>query len=364
MRVLYFTGANSPHDRRFLSALAETEHRVFALRFADCTPETPAGITELDWPEGRPDWSDWDGWQAAKKQFLKILDHIQPDLVHAGPIQQSAMLTFLSGFHPLISMSWGSDLLKLAKRSPWMRHATRCALSGSDLFLADCRTVADEALHYGFPPDRIVQFPWGVDLAHFSPKTARPPGIKLRESLGWEDQFVILCNRSWAPIYGVNLLAQAFVSAVHVNQNLRLLLVGDGSQAAHIRRILEPVMHAVHLPGQMDLVDLPVVYGAADLYVTPSHCDGSSVSLMEAMACGCAVLASDIPSNREWVTPGQTGDLFKDGNLNSLVEKLLALPEDPNIASYGKAARLVAEERADWQRNFQKLLMAYEMAVG
>jgi hypothetical protein len=107
MRVLYFTGANSPHDRRFLSALAETEHRVFALRFADCTPETPAGITELDWPEGRPDWSDWDGWQAAKKQFLKILDHIQPDLVHAGPIQQSAMLTFLSGFHPLISMSWG-----------------------------------------------------------------------------------------------------------------------------------------------------------------------------------------------------------------------------------------------------------------
>ena len=363
MRVLYFTAQDSPHDQRFLTALAETEHQVFSLRMMACHPHTPVGISELTWPGGIPDWSCWPGWQVGSAQLAGILSELNPDLVHAGPLQGPAILVALAGFHPLVSMSWGFDLLRRAKRSPWMGFATRCALANSDILLADCATVADEAAGYSFPRERMVRFPWGVDLTHFSPVSAMAKGQALKRSLGWADQFVIFCNRTWSPQYGVDLLAGAFVKAFQHHKGLRLLLAGDGPQADRIRRILAPVGDAVHTPGWVSVADLPGYYGAGDLFVSPSHVDGSSISLLEALACGQPALVSDIPSNREWIIPGQVGDWFVDGDAASLETKLLSLASDPNISTYGKQARALAEARADWDINFQKLLLAYELAV-
>ena len=363
MRVLYFTAQDSPHDRRFLTALAGTAHQVFSLRMHACQPKTPPGITELTWPEDGPDWSCWRGWLGGKTQFSSILTDLKPDLVHAGPVQGPAFLAALVEFHPLVTMSWGFDLLRTAKRSPWMQFATRCTLANSDILLTDCQTVADEAASYGFPRERMVRFPWGVDLGHFSPVSAIVAGQALKRSLGWADQFVIFCNRSWSPQYGVDLLASAFVKAFQQHNGLRLLLAGDGPQADRIHRILAPVGDAVHFPGWVTVADLPGHYGAGDLFVSPSHVDGSSISLLEALACGRPALVSDIPSNREWVIPGQVGDWFADGDVASLETKLLSLASDPNLSAYGEYARALAEARADWDVNFQKLLLAYELAA-
>jgi L-malate glycosyltransferase len=363
MRVLYFTAQDSPHDRRFLTALADSEHQVFSLRMAACHPQTPVGITELTWPGGVPDWTCWPGWQTGRAQLESILAGLQPDLVHAGPVQGPALLAALAGFHPLVTMSWGFDLLRTAKRSPWMGLATSCTLENSVILLTDCQTVEEEAASYGFPRERMVRFPWGVDLVHFSPVSAMASGSALKRSLGWADQFVIFCNRSWSAQYGVELLAGAFVKAFQQHSGLRLLLAGDGPQSDYIRRILAPVGDAVYFPGWMPVADLPGFYGAGDLFVSPSHVDGSSISLLEALACGRPALVSDIPSNREWVIPGQVGDWFTDGDVTSLESKLLALASDPNNKIYGERARALAEARADWDVNFQKLLLAYKLAM-
>lgn len=364
MRVLYFTAGDSPHDQRFLSALAGTAHQVFSLRMQVCEPATPAGITELTWPASQPDWASWVGWQAGVAQLDRLLSDLQPDLVHAGPLQGPALAAALAEFHPLVSMSWGFDLLRLARRSPWMQTATRCSLDRSDVLVADCHTVADKAVRYGFPRERVVIFPWGVDLAHFSPQHANPAGQSLRNALGWDENFVFLCNRTWSPPYGVDLLAQAFRLAWEKRPGLRLLLAGGGPQSDLIHRLLAPVGDAVHYAGWVSREDLPGYYGAADVFVSPSHCDGSSVSLMEALACGRPALVSDIPSNQEWVKPGEVGALFEDGELFSLESQLLAMAADPHLDAFGRHARLLAEERADWKRNFRKLETAYRMAAG
>jgi glycosyltransferase involved in cell wall biosynthesis len=364
MRVLYFTAGDSPHDRRFLDALAGSAHQVFALRQFAPTPQTPPDIRELSWSYGMPDFSNWQGWQDAAKQLRTLLNDQNIDLVHAGPIQGPAFLTAWCGFHPLAAMSWGSDLLRKAHRSPWMRYATRTALANTDVFLGDCEAVANEAAAFGFSRNRMVIFPWGVDLQHFSPQKGHDAGQALRSQLGWRDNFVILCNRTWAPLYGVDVLAQAFVRAVRQNPDLRLLLVGDGPWSAYLHNILSPVEDCVHYPGWLAYADLPGVYGAADLFISPSHSDGSSISLLEAMACACPVLVSDIPGNREWVDPGETGELFPDGDVSALQKKILTLAEDSlRLARWGQAARDVAVQRANWSANFQKCLSAYEMAA-
>ena len=56
MRLLYFTEADSPHDQRFLRALAGTNHQVYALRQKASQPKASQGIIELSWPDGQPDW--------------------------------------------------------------------------------------------------------------------------------------------------------------------------------------------------------------------------------------------------------------------------------------------------------------------
>ncbi len=363
MRILYFTAADSPHDRRFLRALAETPHQVFALRMHDCQPQTPVGIRSLVWPEGRPDWSHWAGWAAGKTQFAAILADVKPNLVHAGPVQGPALLAAMSGFHPLVTMSWGSDLLVQAGRSPWMRFATTYALARTDVFVGDCQTVARRAAEFGFPQHRMVLFPWGVDLDHFSPENGRRDGTVWRESLAWQDHFVVMCNRTWAPLYGVDVLARAFRLAVDVNPSLRLLLAGDGPQAGLIRDLLSPVGSYVHFPGRVDFEGLPGLYCAGDVFVSPSHSDGSSISLLEALACGRTVLVSDIPSNREWIRPGDTGELFKDRHASDLAKELLKMAAQPNLADYQIRARQLAENRADWEKNFNELLRAYWMAA-
>lgn len=364
MRLLYFTESDSPHDQRFLRALADTPHQVFCLRQYLCFPDSIEGITELDWPKGQPYWSNWDSWQAAAAQLSSLLDKVRPDLVHAGPIQGPALLTAMAKFHPLVAMSWGSDLLVGAKRSPWMRFVTRYTLERTDIFIGDCKTVTDEAGQYGFPPGKMVRFPWGVDLDFYSPENAHDAGAALIDSLGWGDKFIIICNRHWSPIYGVDVLARAFVGAVSENPSLRLLLAGGGEQSDLIHRILSPVEDYVTYLGHVDRKSLPGFYYAGDLFVSPSHSDGTSISLLEAMACGCPVLVSDIPSNREWVTPGEVGDLFRDNDVFSLTKKILEMAENPNLDQYGRRARSLAEERANWKINFQELLVAYQRALG
>ena len=363
MRLLYFTEADSPHDRLFLTSLAGTSHQVYALRKKECQPLTPPGIIELNWPMGRPDWRHWDGWKQGKDQLREVIDKQEFDLIHAGPIQGPALLAALSGFQPLVTMSWGSDILVRAKRSPWMRFATKYVLDRTKVFLGDCQTVVEEAKNYNFSEKKIVQFPWGVDLKHFSPCSGRASGQALRCSLGWDNNFIILCNRSWFPIYGVDILAKAFVHSSDKNRTLRLILVGDGPLSEQIHTILTPVDKKVYYMGRVSKQDLPGIYCAADLFVSPSHSDGSSVSMLEAMACGCPVLVSDIPSNKEWVKPDEVGKLFKDGDPISLDEKMLEMSNDPKLSEYGLGARALAEKRANWEENFQILLNAYQLAV-
>lgn len=364
MRILYFTERDSPHDQRFLTALGGTEHQVYSLRMAACNPRTPAGISELTWGDETPDWLCWSGWQKGISQLKEIFTSVQPNLVHAGPIQGPALAAALADLHPLVTMSWGFDLLRIADRSPWTKFATACTLESSDLLLADCETVANEAIKYGFDGEKIVRFPWGVDLEHFSPSSAKDGCQALRRFLGWENQFVIFCNRSWAKQYGVDLLAEAFVKAYRRDQSLGLILAGGGPQAQEIHKILAPVEEAVYFPGWVPLDELPKFYGAGNLFISPSHVDGSSISLLEALACGRPVLTSDIPSNREWVIPGQTGELFTDGDVISLERMILSMAGKEDLIPYGNQARKITEERANWSANFQKLLLAYQIAAG
>jgi len=382
MRVVYFSQAYSTHDHRFLSALAKTEHEVFYLRLEGGRRQVedrpvPPEIQQVQWSGGRETFH-WREVPRLVYDFRRVVRELRPDLVHAGPIQTCAFVAALSGFRPLLTMSWGFDLMQDAERNQWWRAITRYTLRRSTFFVSDAQVTRAKAIEYGMHPKRTAVFPWGVDLEKFAParghrlkqeparsaaRTVRkPPKAGRAEST----PFTLFCNRSWEPRYGVDVLAKAFVQVAAEEPRTGLLLLGGGSMAQPIRRILMNgnALDQVQLPGQVPQADLPRWYQMADLFISPSHVDGSSVSLMEALACGLPALVSDIPANQEWVQDGVNGWLFPDGDASALAKKILAVIEQRGeLGAVRRAARRSAEERADWSKNFRVLLQAYQQAV-
>ena len=164
----------------------------------------------------------------------------------------------------------------------------------------------------------------------------------------------------------MDVLARAFVQVARQREDVSLLLLGGGSQAAVICQILERggVADRVTFAGQISQTELPRYYRMADLYISPSHVDGSSVSLMEALACGLPCLVSDIPANKEWITDDVNGWLFPDGDVSALAEKILeAIESSKSLPGISRRARYTAEEKADWKKNFARLLDVYEQTV-
>jgi len=361
MRLIYFSRDYTTHDHRFLSALAKTGHKIYFLRLERRGHQLeerpiPPEIEQVPWSGGQTPAGLRNGLRLLQ-DLKRVIAEIQPDLIQAGPIQRSAFLVALSGFRPLVGASWGYDLLHDAKRNALWGWVTRYTLKRSAVLVGDCNTIRQIAISYGMPDERIITFPWGVDIKQFSPA--------LEKQIDG-DTFTLLSTRGWEQVYGVDIIARAFVQAARERSELHLTMLGNGSQAAKLRRLFQKggVSERVSFPGQVGQSDLPRYYQHADLYVTASHSDGTSISLLEAMACGRPVLVSDIPGNREWVTPGVQGWLFPDGDVDAMACAILhAYDERARLSEMGLAARQFAEQRANWEKNFQELLKAYELAL-
>lgn len=366
MRILYFSRDYCPHDHRILTAVVNGGHEVHYLRLEDAgrkleSRPIPEKVQVVHW-RGTSRKYHWFDLPALVLSLKEVLVDIRPDLIHAGPIQSVGLVAVLSGFHPLISMSWGFDLMMHADKNIFSRWITRNVLSRTDWLFGDCQAVLNKALEYGYDLNRSSFFPWGVDLAKFSPSD----GSQIRDQLGWQDKTILLCNRSWEVQYGVDNVARAFVKASARNQQLRLLLPGSGSQRGKIEKVLADggALDKVHFAGQVLNTDLPDYYRVADLYISASHTDGSSVSLMEALACGVPSVVSDIPANLEWITPGEEGWLFRDGSDDELAALMLKADEEKvNLAVMRIKARRKAENNADWVENQRKMLAGYERVV-
>lgn len=371
MRVLYFSRDYTTHDLRFLTRLATSPYEVYYLRLENDgipyeTRAIPQQVTPIDWAGGRHPAKTLDDWFHLMPDFEEIVESVRPNLIHAGPVQSCGFMTALLGFRPFLVMSWGSDLLVDSNRNAQWEWLTRYTLSRADMFVCDSTTVRNKAQSFvTFSDAQIVQFPWGIDL---QPYQSDEKGKLIRKQLGWGNCCVVLSTRAWEELYGIQVLLESFRQAKESNPNLRLILMATGSKKNWVQSYIlqHKLQEAIYCPGQVPHVELVNYFHAADIYISCAHSDGTSISLLEALAAGLPVIVTDIPSNREWVTPNVNGWLGVDNDAPDFAQKLakasrLSESERANISQCNRA---IAMERADWNRNIEKLLNSYAQLLG
>lgn len=212
----------------------------------------------------------------------------------------------------------------------------------------------------------VVEVPNGVDTTLFRPGIDGAP-VRQARGIG-ADEFVLLFVGALDRAHHfrrVDLLIEAVRELGSVK--VHLILVGDGDRAEDYRRLAAEigVDKRVHFLGKIGHDQLPGVYAAADVVVLPSHIQESfGMILIEAMACGKPVVASDLPGVRTVVDDGVDGLLVRPGCLEDLAEKLARLLSDPTIrAQMGRRGRAKVEALYSWQAVVPRLAGIYREAV-
>ncbi len=330
-------------------------------------PETrplPDGIKTVEWADCGQRWYGKWGKTGLYRDYKRLLGEIRPDLVHAGPVQTCGFMTALTGYRPFLLMSWGSDILVEPYQNGVNRLITKYTIDRADMIVCDCLTVRDKITRLAsYNPEMISVFPWGVELDRFYP---RESGAELRRKLGWEKNRVIISTRSLEPLYGIDTLLEAANKVIKKRADVRFLMVGDGSLRPYAQEFItrHNIGHAVSLAGRVDNDLLADYLSAADIYVSTAYSDGTSVSLLEAMACKLPVIVTDIQSNREWVQPGVNGWLAPPGDVDVLSQRIIQAVDRENIDGMGEKNLDIVRHRANWNDNSNILLDAYRWLTG
>ncbi|NMM78776.1 glycosyl transferase [Acidovorax sp. SRB_14] len=219
-------------------------------------------------------------------------------------------------------------------QSRWLARRSAALVGVSD-------GVRDRLIELGFPAERCLAIPNGVDLERFPaaellPMAERLPALVMASRFARQKDQATLID-------AVALLAQ---------KGLRppLYFAGLGKKAllqqAQARVRAHGLESQVHFWGQVS--DLPQRLMRSPLFVLSTHYEGMPLALVEAMAAGCACVASDVVGVRGVIEPGQTGELVPEADaaaLAAVLERLLTHPAE--AARLGLAARQAAEARFD-----------------
>ncbi|WP_134099446.1 glycosyltransferase family 4 protein [Kribbella pratensis] len=193
--------------------------------------------------------------------------------------------------------------------------------------------------------------------------TARFKGSPRPEWMG-QDGTISFLGRLDEPRKGLGVLLDAVPLLLAERPHLRVLVAGSG-QADEARRSLPPrYRENVLFLGAIDDEARADMLAGSDLYVAP-HLGGESfgIVLLEAMAAGAPVVASDLPAFHQVLDGGRLGELFEPGNSAELAARVLRLLRRPDDRERLRSAGLVAVPQYDWSVLLPELLSVYELVA-
>lgn len=263
-------------------------------------------------------------------RFLAAVRHERPDVLQSWLFYDNTLARLASAISPETQQVSG---VRAVPKSPSHIRAAvdRLTMSLADRVVSNSQGGRELAIGRGCDPDSVSVIRNGRDIDEFASAIVSetllgsldiPNDAKIAGTVGR------LIERK-----GHRDLIDAWPSVVAEHPTAQLLIVGDGPEYNHLakRASLRDVEHSVHLPGTR--TDIPELMAMLDLFVFPSHFEGLPGALIEAMAAGLPIVATDVAGNDELICDGTTGVLVPaqcPGDLATAINRLL---RDASVAS-------------------------------
>jgi glycosyltransferase involved in cell wall biosynthesis len=274
------------------------------------------------------------------------------DILHAHLANAPAVAATLAGrlLRKKVIVKFGNigpfGDIQVSQRSWHGRLVLAMLRSWTDVCIVLTTDMEGELLAAGFPRTKIVKLNNGVDTSEFSPA---PTDGNIGKRASDSDDVVVMFAGRLSPIKALDVLLQAFSSALVTCPGLQLLLVGEGEE----RGKLEALARDLGIEGRLSFVgrvpDVKPFLRKADIFVLPSYSEGMSNSLLEAMSMGLACIATRIASSTQLLGDGAHGLLVAPGDAGQLARAITLLAENrQEAARLGARARTYASEHYDF----------------
>ena len=358
MRVALVSYSNNSWTAHFLQHCLGLGHSVRVISFS------PEALPHSDVVniEGKPKWRMpkllW--FFTRLPHVRKALRDFRPDVVMATYLSSNGLAAALTWPGPLVVSAWGGDVLRQAGYLPapeWLlRPMMRFVCRRADQVHVVSDELADALVRFGVQRGPITCFPLGVSMSEFSMRDDRDPSTPLR----------VVCTRRHEEVYGNRVLIDALALLRDEGIEIHCTFVGGGPLLESLveRSRALNLESRVNFVGEVRQNDLPDFLRAADVYVSASSSDGTSSSLLEAMACGLFPIVSDITANRPWVQHGRNGLLFAVGDAASLADAIrVAATRRASFPDIVESNRKSVEREGNQAVNDARLVEMLERAV-
>lgn len=355
MKILFFGDADSVHLQRWVHEMAArgaTCH-VATRRSADIAAAASMHVIQ-------PGHSSV-GWFSALPRVRALTRQLQPDLVHGHYITSSGLWAAASGHPRVVLTAWGSDILLTPQKNALWRTLTQWTLRRARLITADSDDVLQAIARYQ-PKADLHEVSWGADTDRFAPPQEARPGEPVH----------CVSLRAWEPNYQIDRIIDAYAQAKQAEpQQLGALhLLGGGSMEAGLRNQVQRLglVQDVVFHGRLNEEAMLAVMQRCAVSISLPLSDATSVSLLESMACGLAMLVSDLPANRQWVNElgGRMVDA-RDATRDTprITQALLQLVRagESALAAMGSHNRALVEARASRRVEMDKMFALYQRCL-
>ncbi|MGI8858512.1 MAG: glycosyltransferase [Thermomicrobiales bacterium] len=287
-----------------------------------------------------------------------VARQMRPDILHAHWVIPNGppMAIVARRQAPLVISLHGSDVF-VAERLPPARLAARWAFRAAAAVTACSDDLAIRAVRLSAAPARTTVVPYGVDAAQFKPVSDETRAA-VRSWYGLPPETpLLLCAGRLVYKKGFAVAVAAFASVAARFPDARLVIAGDGPLEGPLRAqaVALGVGERVIFAGRVDRARHPLLVASCDLYLLPSvhdhrgNVDGLPNALLDALAAGCPVIASDVAGVGLAVRDGETGVLVPEQDADALASAIVALLDDPpRRAALGRAARADVTTRLTW----------------
>jgi glycosyltransferase involved in cell wall biosynthesis len=257
---------------------------------------------------------------------------------------------------PLIVTIHGSDFRLAMDKSSFLRNIFLCVCKRARHLHCVSGLMKKEIERLGIGGGKMSTFPMGVDGAFFE-------AGKNRKSVSNGRPLTIFSNRNLLAIYNVSLLLRAIPMVLKEEPKVRFLIAGDGPERGNLEKEANELntSSTVQFLGRIPHEEMPALLSQADIYVSTSLFDGTSISLLEAMACGAFPIVTEIPPNREWIINEQNGFLFSPHDEGALARKIVEAVQHPELLREAcEKNQKVIEKSAHWKYIISRLAEIYE----